>query len=81
MATGERQLIDILLTEQILLMADRLGSVVLSDERQLSGIRIQWRLSGDESKEWTVKTRPQAVFGAETYRMSGDSPIAASLRN
>lgn len=37
---------------------DGFGSVGLSDERPLSGVRIQWQLSGDESEERTVNTRP-----------------------
>jgi hypothetical protein len=37
------------------------GSVGLSDERPLSGIGIQWQLSGDESEEWTVAERPTSA--------------------
>jgi len=38
-----------------------LGSAALNDEWPLSGIRIQWQLSGDESEEQTVACRPKSA--------------------
>jgi hypothetical protein len=40
-------------------MTDRNGSVRLIDEWPLSGIGIQWQLSGDQSEERTVSRRPR----------------------
>jgi hypothetical protein len=38
------------------------GSIEFSDERPLSGIGIQWQLSGDQSEERAVAWRPFPVI-------------------
>jgi len=54
---------------------DRNGSVGLSDERLLSGIGIQWQLSGDESEELTVARRPIPACRASPNRPVSQSQI------
>jgi hypothetical protein len=49
------------------------GSVELSDDWPLSGIGIQWQLSGDEYEDRTVATRPLAVT-----RVSPNQPVNRS---